>query len=64
MIRTAFSVVAQVVEAKEEGGPQAGVVLMGILGTTRYLLRALWARGEALPYFRVVEHQGEGEGMM
>ena len=38
MIRTAFSVVAQVVEAKEEGGPQAGMVLMGILGTTRYLL--------------------------
>ena len=38
MIRTAFSVVAQVVEAKEEGGPQAGMVLMGILGTTKYLL--------------------------
>ena len=37
MIGTAFSVVAQVVEAKEEGGPQ-GMVLMGILGTTRYLL--------------------------
>ena len=27
MIRTAFSVVAQVVEAKEKGGPQAGMLM-------------------------------------